>query len=295
MARLQRILCAIDFSSPSRAALEHALLLARKDQAGVHIVHVLTMPSVALAETSVFATPELGQKLRDACESSMRDLVAEHSRDAGVPLTHHVVSGSVAEEIVAEARRIHADLIVVGTAGRTGVPRFLLGSVAERVVRTSPVDVLTVPIEAVGKKPAPIGSILCAVDFSAESETAFLEALDLARRHGAVVHVAHAWEVAAYSSPRSELALGHEKELALELDQLVDRHPAPGVEIVRHVCRGIPYAAIVELAGELGVDMIVAGTTGKSGLDHFFLGSVAERVVRASAVPVLTVRRRHVA
>jgi nucleotide-binding universal stress UspA family protein len=135
-----------------------------------------------------------------------------------------------------------------------------------------------------------IRRILVPTDFSDAADQALRYAVDLAGKLGAEVHLAHAWQLSAYASPSSDLAKGMERDLARDLEAVAQRYGAHGVVIQRHLRMGVPYVEIVEAAKDLGADMIVIGTTGKTGLEHFLLGSVAERIVRTSSVPVLTVR-----
>lgn len=290
MPKVQHVLCAIDFSPTSVAVLQYATLIARADEAAVHAVHVYSLPVLSGVEGAALLPRELEDGARESSSRSLRALIDEH-RDPAVPTAAYGVSGTPAEAIVREARRCGCDLIVVGTGGRTGLPRLLLGSVAERVLHKSPIDVLVVPAGVEVSPAKRIGSILCAVDFSAPAEAALLAACDLAAKHGARLHVVHAWEPPAHLAEGAELALTtREQELARDLEALVHRHPVPRVSVTRHLRRGLPSAEIVALAAELDVDLVVMGTTGRTGVERFLLGSVAERVVRSSAAPVLTVR-----
>jgi nucleotide-binding universal stress UspA family protein len=135
-----------------------------------------------------------------------------------------------------------------------------------------------------------IRRILVPTDFSDAADNALRYAIDLASKVGAEVDLLHAWQLSAYASPASDLAKGMERDLSKDLEAIAQRYGAHGVTIHRHLRTGIPYVEIVEAAKQHGTDMIVMGTTGKTGLEHFLLGSVAERIVRTSECPVLTVR-----
>lgn len=285
MKKLHAVLCAVDFSETSVMALEHAMLFARRDDAAVHVIHVDPPLFVPMIEGGVVGAAEMEQRIREGHERALREIVARH-RDRSVPVESHLAAGFAARTIVDEAERLSCDLIVLGTTGRSGLPRFLLGSVAESVVRTSPIDVLTVPSAV--SAPRSITKILCAVDFSPGSEDALDAARSIAARHEAALHVVHAWETDPYLERSPDVARRHEQDLTRRLDDWSARR-APGA--TRHVRRGAPYAAVVALASEIGADLIVASSSRKSTLDRVLLGSVAERIVRASPVPVLTVRR----
>ena len=138
--------------------------------------------------------------------------------------------------------------------------------------------------------------ILCPVDFSKPSQRALEPALDLAQRLKAAVRVMHVFQLSATALP--EVATDDlkgiedvlESRLQEKLDSLVKGIAKPGVEISAGIAEGVPYVEIVRGAKALHADLIVIGTHGRTGLAHMMLGSVAERVVRTSDVPVLTVR-----
>jgi nucleotide-binding universal stress UspA family protein len=131
MRPIQHILVAVDFGEPSSHALDVALDLAKTFDAKVTLVHVIPWPVADIASEA--------QRMLDAV------LVGVKLR---YPRTYAIVrEGLAAHQILAVVMECGADLIVVGTHGRRGLPRFLVGSVAENVVRCSPVPVLTVPAE----------------------------------------------------------------------------------------------------------------------------------------------------
>ena len=143
-ATVTRILVATDFSAASGAALEFAKTLAIRFGASLHLLHVLEDPYVTGAfAADIYAPPPAGLReswLRSA-ETTMATQVTETDKTA-FNITTDVVFGPIASTIVERAAQIGADLIVMGTHGRGGVAH-LMGSVAERVVRTAGCPVLT--------------------------------------------------------------------------------------------------------------------------------------------------------
>lgn len=135
-----------------------------------------------------------------------------------------------------------------------------------------------------------IHRIVCPVDFSPASANALRVAVDYAKAFQSEVHVVHAYQLSAYASPSSELARDLEAQVRKDLEAFVQSIDAKGVPILSAIRLGIPYVEVVAVADELGAQLIVMGTTGKTGLQHLLLGSVAERVVRTANVPVLSVR-----
>ena len=142
---------------------------------------------------------------------------------------------------------------------------------------------------------SPIRSILCPVDFSTSSDRAAVYAVGLARSLGAAVHFLHAWEIPMYALPEGALVLPPETTVVVQeasqkrLDACVATHAGAGVPVDGTLVEGFAAHEIIQKAKELAVDLIVMGTHGRRGISHALLGSVAERVVRTSTVPVLTV------
>lgn len=143
----------------------------------------------------------------------------------------------------------------------------------------------------------PIRTILCPVDFSEASEEAVRYAVSFADRVGAeTVHLLHVYQRPAYPTPDFTLYPDTDAEVSLrqhlsrELEGMAHRYSTHGVDVKTHLIEGMPHEQIRAQAGELEAELIVIGTHGRSGVRHFFLGSIAEKVVRNSAIPVCTVR-----
>ncbi|MDF7798803.1 universal stress protein [Pontiellaceae bacterium B1224] len=133
-----------------------------------------------------------------------------------------------------------------------------------------------------------IQKILCPVDFSEPGRYAFDYACAVARRHSASLELLHVAQPSAYAEdelPPGEIS--YEESYRLQLQQLADEADCPA-EV--SMIAGIPYIEIINRAEHIRADMIVIGTHGRTGIKHFMIGSVAERVVRAAGCPVLTVR-----
>jgi nucleotide-binding universal stress UspA family protein len=145
---ITRILVPTDFSADANAAFDYARILARKFDAPVHLLHVVEDPLAAGMWSSEVYTAEIAtlqvNLVRDAEERLRRSVPA----DAGT-ISTEVRTGNAAKQIVEAAREHKADLIVMGTRGRTGVAHVIMGSVAERVVRLAPCPVLTLRAEAI--------------------------------------------------------------------------------------------------------------------------------------------------
>jgi nucleotide-binding universal stress UspA family protein len=149
MHRLAKILVAVDFTPGSREALDYAVFLAERFEAGVEVVHV-HLPPDYVGDVPVTLPGERPQALGDYIKShAQADLDALlEARGDTVQLSGRLVAGRVEQELVRIATEESFDLIVMGTHGRSGLSHFLLGSVAEQVVRHAPCPVVTLRTES---------------------------------------------------------------------------------------------------------------------------------------------------
>jgi universal stress protein A len=141
------LLVPVDFSEPSRRAMAWAFDYAQRAPCDLHLMHVVER-TLRLDDLRNQGIDALRTELEEIARSADEELAAmaptAEARDTIGPLRRHVVSGRPADEILAEAERIGADMIVMGTHGLTGVARVLIGSTAEKVVRHAPCTVVSV-------------------------------------------------------------------------------------------------------------------------------------------------------
>ena len=143
MLTIRRILVATDFTETSERALEFGIELARKFDAAITLVHVYQIPAMGFADGGYIAGAEVAAQLATAAQNRL-DATVESKKTAGVPMQAILREGVAWEEINAVAKEVEGDLIVIGTHGRRGLARALLGSVAENVIRTSTIPVLVI-------------------------------------------------------------------------------------------------------------------------------------------------------
>jgi nucleotide-binding universal stress UspA family protein len=137
------ILVPTDFSERSTSALEYAIHLAAKLGATVHVAHAFELPIVGFPDGTMTITAEMASRIIDAAQKALNDIEKNYGQ-RGVKLTTSLEQSDPRDGVIAAAKKAGADLIVMGTHGRRGLSRALIGSVAESVVRTSPIPVLTV-------------------------------------------------------------------------------------------------------------------------------------------------------
>jgi len=280
------ILVPIDGSAPATVAAEEAIELARRFDASLSLLTVLETPASAHSEAES-DRDDLDEQVERTIER-----IEAHAVEAGVPHETLVERGIPHDVISATVTDLGAEMVAMGTHGRTGVERILLGSVTERVLRTSSVPVLTAhERDEVGR----FDDILVPTDGSTTADRATDHALALAERSGATVHALSVVDVQAMASgldmgaglPDVIEHLTDQREDAV--DAVCERASDRGIDCETTVFEGAPVQAITDYVDDNGIDMVTMGTHGNSGIERLLLGSVAERTIRTSDVPVLAV------
>lgn len=275
----ENILLPVDDETESSGLLHHAAEIAHWADAEVTLL--------AVADTERDSVTVADGQVVDALVESGEDLVEETSRildSLGVAYRTDVVQGSPAETIVDYAERYEYDLVAMPTSGREGLSRFLLGSVTEKVVRLSPVPVLTAHVDQETYS-FPYEGVLVPTDGSDSAQRAAEHALSFADELGATLHALSVAEEYLFDGDESGTTTAEEAISAVEA-AAAER----GVENVEtHIDAGEPDEVILDYVEKHQLDAIVMGTTGRRGIDRVLLGSVAEKIVRSSTVPVITV------
>jgi nucleotide-binding universal stress UspA family protein len=304
---IRRILCPIDYSDFSRRALDHAVAIARWYQSTVTVFHVCAVVPVdafAPGPQAVMATP-LTPEGRAAMLTRLQSFAGSEVGNAGVAVDFDVAEGGAATEILAKAEDISSDLIVLGTHGRSGFDRLVLGSVTERVLRKATSPVLTIPYQAADAAPVPSAlfrRVLCAIDFSESSLTAMEYAISMAKEADAHLTLLSVVDIPVGLWPdmkresrdlppdlRKYIETA-EAERRASLEALVPADARTYCTIDTKVEIGTPYRQILAAARELETDLIVMGVRGRGAVDLFLFGSTAHHVVRQATCPVLTLR-----
>jgi len=219
--------------------------------------------------------------------------VADQAAEAGVRVRTRVLGdrGTVHGALLEYADGHDIDAIVMGTHGRTGVSRMLIGSVTEQLLRESTVPTVTVHEETVFEWP--VEEILVPTDGSETAHAALSEAIELATVADAAIHLIHVVDTGLVTGDIDGGMILEALEQAGKqaLDSATDRVAASGVRTVESsVVSGPPSRAICAYADERDIDAIVMGTHGRGGVERVLLGSVAERVIRRSELPVFATK-----
>jgi nucleotide-binding universal stress UspA family protein len=302
MISIKHVLCPIDFSEFSRHAFDRAVSVARSHGADVTVLHVLPVasPVPALPYGPEGPGPFGFEAIdRDRTLAELPRFLRPEG--ANVRIRYEVIDApSVHREILLQIPRQSADIVVMGTHGRSGFDRFVLGSVAEKTLRMARVPVLIVPPHDPDVLPGgrdPFRRVLCAVDFSQDSIRAMEYAGSFARQAAGRLTVLHVVEPmpAGYDpmvGTSFDLA-GYEQRLEesgkAQLRTFAPDSATAGCDVETMLTRGRPYKEILRIAAERQSDLIVVGVHGRNAFDRLVFGSTTEQIIRRASCPVLAV------
>ncbi len=271
------ILAPTDFSEPAAHALRYASALAERFGAHLLVVHAGTFSPV-VDFTAI--PPAVFEDVRDSMIENAREVLQRHAEeniDSTVPFDMRVIMGGALDAINAQVQESGANLVVMGTHGRTGVGRLFLGSVTEAVMQTSTVPVIAVHSGAQEK--ARIHKILCPVTFTAASREALRCAAALSNSETAplvLLHPVHGGETAMH-------ALSH-------MRKWIPPELAGRCEMKLTTAKDAD--AIVAMAQDAGTDLIALGIKPSVSVYEALRGTLAEQIVQQSVCAVLTVNER---
>lgn len=279
------VLVPLDGSELAEQALEYATPIVERQSAKLHLVFVI--PGDADASEDDRARKyldEIGEKL-------------------GREVHPHVRLGGAADEIIETADELEDPLVVMTTHGRTGIGRWIYGSVADKVVHATEAPVLLLRSGGKGVDGEPFKKILLPLDGSAYSESAMAFAKQMADTFGSELHVTRVAETANLYS-----TLGYETYApgaGQPMSDVVDRMIADIHQYISQVCKdlrddgyqvqgvvleGFAGEELIKYEKQVSPDLVVMATRGRSGFERFVFGSVAERVLKAGKTPVLMVK-----
>ena len=275
-----RFLFPTDFSEAAGQRFRHALALAERQGATLHVLHVVDSETALLngeGELEAFAE-------------------AHHADD--LPLEQAVVVAEAPAPAIRDYATEHGiDLIVMGRHGQRGLRRLFLGSVAEEVVREAPCPVLTVRRSADLFPLGPTDTVLVPLDLSDASLRALPLAKQMASSYDARLLLLHVLEDIDLPSiygddianPIYDLYPEIRERTEAEVRRAVRDADGPDAETAIHFAEGNPTEAAVDFAEAQGVDLIVLTRTGRRGLTRLLIGSTADGIIRAASCPVLVV------
>ncbi len=292
MTDYKKLLIPIDFSEHSELAAKQGLSLAAIYKGTVYFLHVGDDAERSAQRLSKFLSHKIGYEMP-------------------VPVKKLVAQGTPATVILSAARKIGADAIIMGSRGASGLRHLMQGSVSEKVLRQAHCPVLII------KKPKAVNSdsyvmpqirdisgtfqvdkILVPLDFSPASKQAFYQAISLASRYNSTIYT-----LTVFEKKTKEFSHAHEEHTVVTLrgekiklweafPRLINEsgYDTSRLRIKRMLLPGDPFSKIESVVEKKEVDLVIMGTNGRTGFEHFLLGSVAEKVLRSLHCSVMTIR-----
>lgn len=298
MWKPKKIFVPTDFSVHANRAVAYAAIVAERFQCEITLFHVIAMfeydpnnPGYRFPNAE-----EVYASLEKQAGKNMQDI---HDRHGAVAFKNVMTRGfSPAEEIRAYLAENAFDLVVMGTHGRSGLGHFLMGSVAEKVSRHSTCPVMTIRYKQGDEEIQPgFRRIVVPNDFSTYSKHAITRAGEFAKAFNASLQFIHVIEErvhpAYYVTGETSIfdLIPDLRERSMQaMQEFVKGQIPDGVDHTFHIREGRAHTEIVHFAEEQHADLIAIATHGLSGLDHLFLGSTTEKVIRRASIPVLTVK-----
>lgn len=289
----RRLLVPLDGSPFAASVVPLALDLARRADGEVRFVVVTPPPPVSDGTVTVL-NPSLAPSMRTENRRYLDDLLAREA-SKGVKMSSELLDGPVVDTLADAIRAHNSDLVVLATHGRGGFSRFWLGSTATGLIRQSPAPLLLLrPGEGELLPPVRPKRVLLPVDGSGVGDAIIWEAVDFAGTDGVEYHVVQVIPpvpvvLSAASPARDEKLFAERQAAALEaLASVREGFAARGA-----TCKASILVAenvseeLIDYADREGCDLIAMGTHGRSGVGRMLIGSVADKVIRGSKVPML--------
>jgi nucleotide-binding universal stress UspA family protein len=286
MITIKTILCPVDFFAASDAAVSYAAGLAGNYGAGIHLLHVITPVPVTAYEYAVDTT-QIMKSMEESAEAELVKLAAR-VKEAGISAEIEIRAGDVYDEIKRSIDVLKPQIVVMGTHGRRGVERWFMGSTTEKLLRHSPVPLITISAGGVKPEVPRFRRILVTTDFSDGTADALAYAFSVAQENESkitLLHVVHDVAADVSGKYRESLMQGVQKQL----DDLVPSEATTSCDVNSEVEVGVPYRIILRVLEDERIDLLVMNIHGKGMLDRALLGSTAERVVRVAPCPVMLI------
>ena len=292
----RRILCATDLSDLSNQAVHYGISLATRFEAVLVLCHVIDLPVVSVHGAAYVYPHDYVEGLKEDSMQKLEGLLKGHKLNWQPTVT----TGPVASTLCNLAGSEKADLVIAATHGRSGLKRWILGSVTERLIRTVPCPLLSIPPVAADQEidsmePIRFRNILVGCDFSDNSGTALEFGLSLAQEFQARLHMVHVIEPVAYremllsAGMMNDVRISLSAKLTEQMQAMVPEDAGNWCEIKTSCLSGKPYEELIKYATIHAADLIVMGIRGRGLVESMLLGATTDRVVRRSVCPVLAV------
>ena len=292
----RRIVCATDLSDLSNQAVHYGTSLAQRYEAALILCHIIDLPVVSVHGAAYVYPQDYVDSLKEDAGQKLEGLMQ------GLKISWHpmVIAGPVASTICDLAATERADLVIAATHGRSGLKRWILGSVTERLIRTVPCPLLSIPpvagkSETDSPKAVQFNNILVGCDFSEDSQSALQSGLSLAQEYQARLHLVHVIEPVAYRevllSPGvlKDARINLNTKMTAKMQAMVPEEVGNWCEVETICLSGKPYEELIKYATIHAIDLIILGIRGRGLVETMLLGATTDRVVRNAGCPVLAV------
>jgi nucleotide-binding universal stress UspA family protein len=297
--QINTIFCATDFSKLAEEVVAYGITLAKEFNAKLLVCHVVDFPTVSMYGEAVSGPIEHQNRFMDYARSEISRLIGDASVDSQAIVT----LGNTTEEISRLVIEFNADLVITATHGRSGLKRFFLGSVTERLMRTLPCPLLVLRGSEEERETKfhkfPFKRILVGCDFSSDSDLAFKNSLSMAQEFQSELHMIHVVEPTGYKDLFKMAAVQGEKfkqdlfdMIKGRLQSMVPEDALNWLTLHTHLLVGKPYEEIIRYAEINDIDLIVLGIRGHGMVEDFLVGSTTDRVIRRAPCPVLSICRK---
>lgn len=295
--QFSNILCATDFSEFTETVVAYGVAMANRFDATLSICHVIDLPTISAYGEAVFDPLEYQQRFMDTARREITHLLS----DAPVDYQALVTIGNTSDEIARQAYDHGVDLVITATHGRSGLKRFFLGSVTERLMRVLPCPLLILrgseeQIDPYTPRQFPFKKILVGCDFSTDASLALEYSLSMAQEFESELHLVHVVEPSGYKN-LFKLPQGSGEKFKQDLydmikeklNSLVPQEAQDWIRLETRLLVGKPYAELVRYARMNDIDLIALGIRGHGMVEELLVGSTTDRVIRQSPCPVLSI------
>ncbi len=275
--KISKILVPTDFSPTAKHALDAAVQIAKKAKAELILLHVTDIPSYLVAGDDYVNTPASFKDFVDEFQTeNFKQLQALEKKAAYAKISLKLESGIPIDVITSIAKKEKVDLIVMGTNGSSGLAEWVVGSVAEKIVRFAPCPVITLNTKG---KTFDLKNIVFASDFTSNEKYENLLTLnELAKLYNAKLHLlrVHTPQYFEYTNAMNK-----------QMKKFADKYELQNYTLNQYNYSRI-HQGIFSFAKEVNADMVAMATHRRRGIAHLFQGSIAEDIVNHSKLPIFT-------
>ncbi len=286
MKLLKNILVAVDFSEPSDRAIDVSIQLAKVFNSSISIIHVSSDETL---------TKETEKKIEIYTYNRISEIKVKIFKE-NLDIPEVIIEKGIAfEKIIQVAQKKNVNVIIVGSGSKSHDDKFKLGTTVEKLMRKNQIPLWVVKNEPV----KPIKSILCPVDFSSSSKRALQNAITLARSFNANLSIIHIFTPYVGSSIRlgSRINAQNEnlyKERKAVFSDFLAHFNLKSIAYTKELLKGNPNVEIIKTIEKQQTDLLLMGTTGKTGISRLLMGSTTEKVTRELPCSLVTTKEQDI-